>query len=138
MLIRTDVFKKLNGFNAFFEKWGSEDLEISVRAWLRGYRSYVSSELIVSHYFKDKTHFNYEMDIHSLIQNKLIFAYSCFGETRRQIILEELRHKYGTADFDKAYVRLSSNNDFFSEMMKEKSLFVHDDDWYYQKFSTFY
>jgi glycosyltransferase involved in cell wall biosynthesis len=60
MMLRRDVLEVLGGFDPGMQQWGSEDLEISLRAWLMGYEVWMVPEVEVPHYFRSKNPYHVE------------------------------------------------------------------------------
>jgi GT2 family glycosyltransferase len=63
MMVRTDVFKQLNGFDPIFDPFGPEDLDFSLRLQKAGYRAFYVPQAIayhvVSHTFGEGYHEEY-------------------------------------------------------------------------------
>jgi GT2 family glycosyltransferase len=58
------TFRALNHFDEGFARWGSEDIEISLRAWLLGYRVIAEPKARVAHWFRDTRGFDVdEVDV---------------------------------------------------------------------------
>jgi glycosyltransferase involved in cell wall biosynthesis len=77
---RRKVFLRLGGFEAGFSRWGYQDEEICLRAWLQGYRVLVDPEVVVAHYFRDQA--GYEVDHSDVLYNFLRLIHLHFSPSR--------------------------------------------------------
>jgi GT2 family glycosyltransferase len=51
-VVRREVFDQLGGYDAGLRRWGSEDLEFCLRAWLFGWENRVHPDVVVAHVFR--------------------------------------------------------------------------------------
>lgn len=61
-------FLESGGFDTEMDKWGGENLELSIKTWLCGGSIKIAKKSRVAHYFKSK--WTYEMDGKTLLRNK--------------------------------------------------------------------
>lgn len=126
-VIPKSVFVDIGGFDRGFQIWGYEDIEISVKLWLFGYRCYVQPNVKILHLFRNAH--PYTVTHRHVYYNMLRMAYSHFKEERiatckklmihadpRQVEQEVLQ--YGAA---------AQRARYFARRK-------HDDDWLVQKF----
>lgn len=83
--IERKKFFEIGGFNKFFNSWGYEDVEISIRCWLLGYKCYVLPNIEVAHKFKEKH--NYQVDMKEIEKNLFITCFLHFDKERFNAIL---------------------------------------------------
>ncbi|MDA5110865.1 glycosyltransferase [Brevibacillus thermoruber] len=80
LAVKRDVFSDIGGFDRGFRVWGFEDIEISIKMWLFGYKCYVQPAVKVLHLFR---HVHpYEVTYDHVYYNMLRMAYSHFNESR--------------------------------------------------------
>jgi len=79
---RTEAFQALGGWNRYIVGWGVEDLELSVRAWLRGYRLQILPRAEVAHVFRSK--FPYKVTFDEVHWNALSATYLNFSDAAFQ------------------------------------------------------
>jgi GT2 family glycosyltransferase len=80
MVVRSDVFHRVGGFDSFFKIWGHEDVELSLKLWLFGYRLMVDPRVRVLHLFRQSHPYRVTMDhVH---HNLLRMAFSHFSQPR--------------------------------------------------------
>ncbi|MBW3113778.1 MULTISPECIES: glycosyltransferase [Bacillaceae] len=79
-LIKRDVFFKVGGFETGFKTWGHEDVELSIKLWLFGYRCSCEPSVTILHLFR-KSH-PYKVDYDGVYYNLLRMAYLHFDQER--------------------------------------------------------
>jgi glycosyltransferase involved in cell wall biosynthesis len=70
---RKKTFQALGGFDTGFTRWGYQDEEICLRAWLQGYRVLVDPQVVVAHYFRTKA--GYKVADQDVLHNFLRLAH---------------------------------------------------------------
>ncbi len=83
--LRKSVFDKLDGFDEGIIQWGYEDIELSIRLWLFGYRVVVVPESIIYHKFRNK--FRYNINNTDGLYNKLRLIFLHFDGARLRRLL---------------------------------------------------
>jgi GT2 family glycosyltransferase len=78
MLIRRDVFEKLNGFDARFFLY-YEEIDFCMRAIKKGYKVYYTPEIEVVHFAAKSSSDNKEAFFFNLYHNKLLFIKKHFS-----------------------------------------------------------
>lgn len=121
-------FKNIGGYDTGMTRWGSEDLEISLRSWLMGYRVVVQPSVLIYHLFRNK--FPYHVEVQEIIYNRLRMALLHFNGERLARVFD---HYKTTSGFGKLISSL------FESDTKEKRQQLHrlrcrDDDWFFSEF----
>lgn len=136
-IIKKEVFERVGGFQPYFIKWWAEDLELSFRLWLWWYKCYFTPNLFVTHYFKDKFT-NTEVKSEQVLNNKIMFAYTCIRNLWRRKDIFEALQKYYWAMYDDIHKQVLNNDAFWKWLENQKLNFQYDDDWYFDKFRDFF
>ena len=127
--IRKDVFNALGGFDNGFFSWGYEDVELSLRLWLCGYKVYVEPNVIIGHKFRKTQPYN--VDLIEFNYNKLRMCLLHFNHNR---ICKILKPMYVHPNFEKIIYRLMKSD----TLVSRESYFskrTYDDDWFFNKFN---
>ncbi len=90
-LIKRDVFFKVGGFETGFKTWGHEDVELSIKLWLFGYRCSCEPAVTIKHLFR-KSH-PYKVDYDGVYYNLLRMAYLHFNQDRIKKTKELIIHR---------------------------------------------
>lgn len=77
---RRQTFFRLGGFETGFSRWGYQDEEICLRAWLQGYRVLVDPAAVVAHHFRDQA--GYDVDHSDVLYNFLRLVHLHFSPRR--------------------------------------------------------
>jgi glycosyltransferase involved in cell wall biosynthesis len=80
ILLPKKVFDDIGGFEEGFISWGHEDVELSIKLWLFGYRCHCEPSVKLLHLFR-KTH-PYKVEYEGVYYNLLTMAYLHFDESR--------------------------------------------------------
>ncbi|OPX86520.1 MAG: putative glycosyltransferase EpsH [Pelotomaculum sp. PtaB.Bin104] len=127
-VIRRRIFERIGGYESGMTKWGSEDLEISLRTWLMGYDCVLQPKAVVYHLFR-KSH-PYHVEVPEVIYNRLRMALLHFNSERAGRIIDHYR---GMSGFGKIMVWLAGSD--VSEKRRELiKLRSRDDDCYFTRF----
>ena len=123
---RRRTFVALGQYDAGFTRWGFEDVEICLRAWLLGYRVAVGPRAVVAHYFRESR--NYEVDDSDITYNFLRMIHMHFSPPR---IRRVLRAVSGNPLINGALDRLYASDIFAlrAELVRARA---HDDDWFFE------
>jgi len=123
--IRKEVFKEIGGW-AEFDSWGHEDSELSIRAWLMGYKVMIIPTIEVAHIFR-KQH-PYKVDYASVDTNLLQMALLHFSPHRIKRVLSSL---------EKARMP-PVENAFTDHVVSERKRLVtkrkYEDDYFFNRF----
>ncbi|VEF49047.1 polypeptide N-acetylgalactosaminyltransferase [Bacillus freudenreichii] len=127
LAIKKTTFEKVGGFESGFLTWGHEDVELSIKLWLFGYRCHVLPTVKILHLFRKKH--PYLVKYEDIYYNYLRMSYLHFNAKRilscKRLILHtkardiELRVLYDGA--------LEQRKEYFKRRVKS-------DDWYFNKF----
>ena len=127
--IRRHVFNELGGFDPGMTLYGSEDLEMSLHLWMRGYECYVVPQVTVAHRFFDS--FRYEVNWEPLY-NRLRMGIVHLGAKRCLQLLSKNQDDYHLSS---AWQRLASS-DVWLRRYAIQNTRRYDDDWYFGRFVT--
>lgn len=121
------VFDDIGGFDHGFQVWGYEDVEISIKMWLFGYKCYAQPKVKILHLFRQAHPYRVTYD--HIYYNMLRMAYSHFSEERIKKCKTLI--KYG-------------NPDHFTKMvlddhaLEQREIYMtrrkYSDDWFMEKF----
>lgn len=130
-VIYKEVFNKINGFDHFFQVYGSEDFEICLKAWLYGYKVVLNPEIEVQHLFKEKH--PYQILYTNIIYNILCLAYSHFKKERLIKTIEMLKSNFFFSTIvedikPNLELILKQREKYFNER-------IYDDDYFFKKFN---
>lgn len=121
------VFFDIGGFDHGFRLWGYEDVEISLKMWLFGYKCYVQPNVKILHLFRE-TH-PYTVTYDHINYNLMRMAYSHFNVARILQCNELI--KYSDPDHIESTV-LESN------VLRQRQAYFarrkYDDNWYMHNF----
>jgi len=126
---RTEAFHSMGRYEEGFASWGSEDLEICLRAWLLGYRVLGDPVATVAHYFRDER--NYEVDDHDVNYNALRMLFLHFSAPRIRRILRAVG---GVVGLDRALDAVYES-DVFKVRAELEAVRRRTDDWYCREFA---
>jgi glycosyltransferase involved in cell wall biosynthesis len=127
--IRRTVFEALGRYDRGMTRWGSEDLEICLRAWLMGYQVLVHPQVVIYHLFRKK--FPYAVNRAGVIHNRLRMAMLHLSSER----IEKVINTYKP---DPAFARsllLLMESDVIARRKELFNLRVQDDDWFISRFA---
>ncbi|MGF2617910.1 glycosyltransferase [Rossellomorea vietnamensis] len=79
-IIPKKIFTDVGGFETGFSSWGHEDVEISIKLWLFGYRCHCEPNVKILHLFR--TSHPYKVHFDDINYNQLRMAYLHFSEER--------------------------------------------------------
>ncbi len=129
MAIKKQVFESLGSFDRNYVIYGSEDAELSLRAWLFGYQIVVYPELVVKHLFKES--YSYDFDDSHMNYNLLRMACTHFNASR----LCKILNRVNAEPHMKEVVESVLSSGVWSQRNKYQKLRVHDDDWFFSTFN---
>jgi glycosyltransferase involved in cell wall biosynthesis len=123
------IFAEVGGFCEAFKRWGYEDLEISMRAQLLGYKLLVNPEVKILHLFRDKH--PYKVKWEEVDYNLVYLSVLHFSKERCLRLLSSIREKPHFAKVLKEVID--------SDVWEQRNLLlakrVYDDDFYIKKFN---
>lgn len=121
------VFENVGGFEKGFKTWGHEDIELSIKLWLLGYRCHVQPNVTILHLFRKKH--PYKVKHEEVNYNLMRMAYLHFSEKRILKCKKLLRGKF----------RRSIEPSVLKDgVLKEREQYFKkrkfSDEWYFKKF----
>ena len=122
------VFNEVGGFETGFRKWGHEDVELSIKLWLFGFRCSVLPNVTVQHLFRSKH--PYIVRTYDVQYNQLRMAHLHFNDSRIKKIKHFIRDSKQLKHIDEQLLKEGIQEQ--REEYIEKRM--HDDDWYFNKF----
>ena len=125
--LRREVFERVGGFDPGMLLWGSEDLELSMHLWLRGYECRVLPGLAVAHRFSNG--FRYPVHWEPLY-NRLRMGLVHLGARR---CLELMSHNQDDVHLSAVWDRLASSDVWMRKAAIQQAR-VHDDEWFFDRF----
>jgi glycosyltransferase involved in cell wall biosynthesis len=126
---RKKTFDKIGGFDAGFTRWGYQDEEICLRAWLLGYRVLVDPKVTVAHYFR--TSAAYSVADSDILLNFLRMIHLHLSPPRiRRCIAALGDHPGVEAAIDRLF-----EGDIFEKRAELLSTRYHSDDWFFKAFT---
>ncbi|WP_158737174.1 glycosyltransferase [Alteribacillus sp. YIM 98480] len=130
-MISQSTFNDVGGFETGFKTWGYEDIELSIKLWLFGYKCSVLSSVKVLHVFR-KSH-PYQLSNEHINYNLMRMAYSHFNQTRIKKC-KKLIKKGDPSKIEKMVLKdgvLNQRNTYFTKR-------TYDDNWYFKKFGVLF
>jgi glycosyltransferase involved in cell wall biosynthesis len=125
--ISKEVFDSVGGFETGFRTWGHEDVELSIKLWLFGYRCHCQPNVKVLHLFR--TVHPYKVSYDDVYYNLLRMAYSHFNQERIQKCKKLIVH--GKAEEIEGKVIqdgvIKQRKQYFNKRKRS-------DEWYFHKF----
>jgi GT2 family glycosyltransferase len=128
LAMRRDVFETTRGFDNRMIRYGSEDLELSLRLWLLGYEARVIPQVTVAHLFREKH--PYEVEWKACVHNILRMAFAHFSSDRLTRVIEVLK---GYPDFPAALASML-DGDIWNQRAGLAARRVRTDDWFFNSF----
>ncbi|MDD3653817.1 MAG: glycosyltransferase [Desulfotomaculaceae bacterium] len=129
LAVRADVFRQVGGFDQGFIIWGYEDVELSLKLWLFGYKLYVNPSIIVQHLFRKKH--PYPVNADHVHYNLLRMAYSHFGNKRIDKVIDLLE----TNPRIKKIIRRVIQGGVMKQRLNYFAQRKYDDDWFMSHFN---
>lgn len=124
--ISRNVFFDIGGFDHDFRVWGYEDVEISLKMWLFGYKCYVQPAVKILHLFRGT--FPYTVSYEHVYYNMMRMAYSHFNEKRIQACKQLIKH--ADPDYIESLVLesdvLNQRQAFFARRKYDDNWFMHN------------
>jgi GT2 family glycosyltransferase len=125
---RRDTFRAIGRFDEGFTKFGFQDVEICLRAWLLGYRVMVNPAVEIAHHFR--TERNYEVDDSGIVYNFLRLIHTHFDPARVRRCLRAIGpYPNLERELDRLY-----ESDVFKLRAELATARVRDDRWFFRHF----
>lgn len=126
-VIPKSIFLDIGGFDRGFQVWGFEDIEISIKLWLFGYRCYVHPNVKILHLFRNLH--PYTVTHTHVYYNMLRMAYSHFKEERIASCKKLIIH-IDANELEREVLEFGAAAQRARYFARRK----YDDDWLIQKF----
>ncbi|SDI13351.1 glycosyltransferase family 2 protein [Alteribacillus bidgolensis] len=127
-IISQSIFNNVGGFDTGFKRWGFEDIELSIKLWLFGYRCSVLPSVTILHLFR-QSH-PYQLSSHHINYNLLRMAYSHFNQSR----IKKCKNLIKKEDPKKVEKYVLKDG-----VLHQRNAYIkrrkHDDTWYFNRFS---
>jgi len=129
LILSRKTFYDIGGFDFGLRGWGREDLEMSLRSWLMGYRVLIVPKIKIGHLFRRT--FPYKINNTLIVRNTLRVAFSHFKWDRVKKVVNSLK-KY--PNFYRGYASILFSDTLLRRraLMKKRKF---DDDWFFRRFS---
>ncbi len=122
---RRETFLALGRYEEGFTRWGFEDVEICLRAWLLGYRVVVNPGITIAHHFRETR--GYEVDDTDVTFNFLRMIHLHFSPARIERVLEALAQNPSVPP---AMARIHQS-DVGAVRREMDGRRAYDDDWFF-------
>jgi GT2 family glycosyltransferase len=129
LAMRRDVFEATGGFDDGMIRSGGVDNELAVRLWLLGYALRIVPQVTVIHAFREQH--PYPISWRTVLHNKLRLAQTHFGAARLEEVTDALRNQN---EFPEA-LALIAGSDIELRRRELTGRRVHDDEWYFGRFT---
>jgi glycosyltransferase involved in cell wall biosynthesis len=123
-----DNFYRIGRYEEGFATWGYEDVEISLRTWLLGYRVLADPRITIAHHFRESR--NFEVANVHVVYNFLRLVYMHFSQERIQRALQAVGPNEFLAEAHEAL----EQSDIFELRSEMEAVRVRDDDWFFKVF----
>jgi glycosyltransferase involved in cell wall biosynthesis len=128
VLLPRRVFAAIGGFDEGLIRWGSTDLEFSLRLWLLGYQLWLDPQVEVAHLFRSSR--PYSVSWQQVLHNRLRVAFAHFNQQRITRIVARLKEHY---QFDAA-LALTVESNVWEQRRIWAAQRSFDDNWYFDHF----
>lgn len=129
-VVRRAEFDTIGGFDAGLTKWGSEDQELSLNYWFRGYDVVGQPAVTVYHLFRQSS--PHDVQWEDVVYNRLRLALCYLNDDRAARVIDYHR---GLSGFGSILLRLMAS-DTLDRRRDLQEQFVRDDDWFWQRFQV--
>ncbi|MED1624522.1 glycosyltransferase family 2 protein [Bacillus pseudomycoides] len=125
--ISRKVFLDIGGFDNKFKVWGYEDIEISLKMWLFGYKCYAQPRVRILHLFRNSP--PYHLTLQHVYYNLLRMAYLHFSEEK----IKKCKKLIKTSDSLEIESLVLAEN-----VIDQREIYFarrkHDDNWFFKEF----
>jgi glycosyltransferase involved in cell wall biosynthesis len=122
---RHQNFLQIGRYQEGFTRWGFEDVEICLRAWLLGFCVAVNPAITIAHHFRESR--GYEVDDVDVTENFLRMLHLHFSPARIQRVLAGVA---GNPFLAQALERMQGGDVFDIRRELERKR-LHDDEWFF-------
>lgn len=132
MAMSKQLFNNIGGFDEGFQTFGNEDVELSIRAWLFGYKILATPFTKVNHVFRTKN--PYPISQNNIDYNNLRIAINHFNRQRIEKILKQIKSR-NNIEYVEQIMSNISKSDVFEQRKKNLLIRKHDDNFFFNKFN---
>ncbi len=129
LTIRAETFRELEGFDSGYKVVGLEDIDLSIRLWLRGYKVYLNPEVRILHKFRNIK--PYPVLEENIVYNYLRLAFKLYNEERMARTIEAVKE---TVNFGQVMAEVISS-DVWEQRLALNNKCIHNDDWFFSYFN---
>ena len=126
--VKREVFESVGGFETGFKIWGYEDVELSLKCWLFGFKVYVTPEVTVKHIFR-KRH-TYFVSYKEVYYNLIRMALSHF---KRERVVKAINMTKSMPQAEDILTNIILSN-AWEQRREYFNKRKYDDDWFMNKF----
>jgi GT2 family glycosyltransferase len=134
MAMKRELYERLWGFDPQMRAWGSEDLDVGLKAWLCGYAVLHDPDAVIGHVFQEKLG-PYEVPEADAMMNHLRLARKNFTEPVWNDWLERFRSRHPVTLFQAAWSQFQEG---MPSVERERAYLLghraHDEFWYAKRF----
>lgn len=128
LAVRAAAFHKVAGFDRGFISWGWEDVELSLKLWLFGFRLYVNPAVKILHFFRIRH--PYRVTTYQVSYNLLRLAVSHFNHKRLVKVLSLVRSTTPSKEIF-CHVLTAGGLKQRLDYLQHR---IYDDDWFMERF----
>lgn len=132
MAMSKTLFNNIGGFDEGFQIFGNEDVELSIRTWLFGYRILATPLTKINHVFRKKN--PYPISQNNIDYNNLRMALSHFNKQRIEKILKQIKLR-NNIEYVEQLMSNISKSDVFEQRLKYLQIRKYDDNFFFNKFN---
>jgi len=136
-IFKKEVFRKIEGYENNFLNWGYEDIEISLKAWLFGFKIKIFPDLVVEHFFRPRTPYKIEQtDYQYNYYRTAILHFNQSRLEKMKKIITERFVKYGMNPQKSFKIMEKYLQEAKTEEKQNRYLEIrkYSDDWFFSKF----
>lgn len=126
--IRREAFERVAGFDQGFNSWGYEDVELSLKLWLFGFRLYVHPGVKIGHKFRKTP--PYQVNPVDFLYNRIRMCVSHMNTTRIDKMTNILKKH---PQFDDV-MHMLSKSDTYDQRKRYLKQRKFSDDWFFDRF----
>lgn len=132
---KKEVFASIGGYQDLFSTWGYEDIEISIRSWLLGYKTILSKDIVVGHYFRNDVVFPVTML--DFCYNQFLTAVLLFSDKNIPKAINHIVNVFQDENY-RNEVLLVTQRKPPSEIIQRRNQYLRtrafSDEWFFERF----
>lgn len=133
---KKEVFDSIGGYQELFNTWGYEDIEISIRAWLLGFKTILANDFSVGHYFREAVVFPVTML--DFCYNQYLSAILHFSDQNIQKAIEHITKIFYDLHYKNEIIQMTSKK-LPSEIIQKRNHYLrtrkYSDEWFFNYFN---